>query len=198
MWIMGNDEESCRYFRQADRVSAEYAVRDGIRIFQPDPDPVISLADEQSVAEVWVSGPGDGGSPGAGRSSGRKQPPFCSGANGGPGTGNRKLRRASSLDQIGLKKMELTVEGKKRFWYIYGTVSLQTESGAKTPSGNRPARDLYLRRIFCPEFRMAQSSGGPGGFLWFTPNGYMHLYGECMCATPAWAGAGMKIAGRLG
>lgn len=25
------------------------------------------------------------------------------------------------------------------------------------------------------------------------PNGYMHLYGECMCATRAWAGAGMEM-----
>ena len=191
VWIMGDDEETCRYFRQADRVSAEYAVRDEIRMFQPEPDPVISLVDEQSVAEVWVSSPETA-------AAWRKErfweeaTSFLLRCKRWAGTGNRKLRRASSLDQIGLKKMELTVEGKKRFWYIYEPSAYRQNPEQKLPlviglhgictSGEFFAQNSEWHRV--AEAR---------GFFMVYPNGYMHLYGECMCATRAWAGAGMEM-----
>ena len=132
-------------------------------MFQPDPDPVISLADEQSVAEVWVSGP-ETAEAWSREKFWEEATSFLLRCKRWAGTGNRKLRRAIQPGSDRAEKDGTYGRRKKTILVHIRTVSLQTESGAKTPSGNRPARDLYLRRIFCPEFRMAQSSGGPGVF----------------------------------
>lgn len=191
MWLIGGDEASCDYFRRAADVSEECSVRDGIRMYPPKPDPVMSLVDEQPSAEVWVCSTET-------LSGWTKErfweeiTDFLLRCKRWAGTGNRKLRRALSVEQIGLKKMELTVDGKKRFWYVYEPSAYRRNPQKKLPMV------IGLHGICTSGEFFAQNSewhrvAEARNFIMVYPNGYMHIYGSCMCATRAWAGAGMKM-----
>ena len=51
VWLIGEDERSVRYYRSACRTEEGYSVGNFARKYMPKPDPVLSLVDEQAVAE---------------------------------------------------------------------------------------------------------------------------------------------------
>ena len=139
----------------------------------PKPDPVLSLVDEQAVAEVWVSTPEET----AGWKSEcflTRPPDFFFVSKDGQERGNRKLRRTITADDIGLVKKEIIVDGKKRYWYVYEPSRIQKGQDAEAADGDRIARIVRNRGVLGAEHRVA-SCGGSQRFYYGIPNG-VHAY----------------------
>ncbi|MCH1982676.1 hypothetical protein MCG98_08885 [Ruminococcus sp. OA3] len=191
VWLIGEDERSVRYYRSACRTEEGYSVGNFARKYMPKPDPVLSLVDEQAVAEVWVSTPEE--------TAGWESECFFDEAarfllrfKRWAGTGKRKLRRTITADDIGLVKKEIIADGKKRYWYVYEPSAYRRDKTQKLPmviglhglcgTGEFWAQNTEWHRV--AEAR---------DFIMVYPTAYMHIYGACMCATPAWSGSGMTL-----
>ena len=192
VWLIGEDSVSGNYYRHACRTEEESSLGDGVRKFMPKPDPILNLVDEQAVSEVWVST--------SEQAAGWSRERFFNKAAGfllrfkrWAGTGNRKLRRTVTKEDIGLVKKEIVVDGKKRYWYVYEPGAYKMDRTQKLPmviglhglcgTGEFWAQNTEWHRV--AEAR---------NFMMVYPTAYMHIYGECMCATPAWSGSGMALA----
>ena len=190
VWLIGNDDVSAGYYRHACNTEEEYSSVNGVKRYLPVPDPVMNLMDEQSVSEVWISSEDDIKEWNVSTFF-EQAAEFLLRFKRWAGTGNRKLRRTMTVQDIGLIKKEIIVDGKKRYWYVYEPSEYKYHTDKKIPmviglhglcgTGEFWAQNTEWHRV--AEAR---------NFIMVYPTAYMRIYGECMCATPAWAGSGME------
>lgn len=191
VWLIGNDPVSEEYYRHACNVEEDYSIGNCAKKYHAKPDPRLNLTDEQAVAEVWSSSEEDVKSWSDGKFFAQVAR-FLLRFKRWAGTGNRKLRRTMTVEDMGLIKKEAEVDGKKRYWYVYEPSAYKQNKDQKLPmviglhglcgTGEFWAQNSEWHRV-------AESRN----FIVVYPTAYMRIYGECMCATPAWTGSGMEL-----
>lgn len=191
VWLIGNDSVSEEYYRNACNTEEESSFGRRARKYFAKPDPFISLTDEQAISEVWISCEKDI-EEWDDREFFNEAFKFLLRFKRWAGTGNRKLRRTMTAEDMGLVRKEATVDGKRRYWYVYEPPVCKQQKEGKLPmviglhglcgTGEFWAQNTEWHRV-----------AHARNFIMVYPTAYMQIYGECMCATPAWTGAGMEF-----